>query len=262
MSSRPVALVTGASSGIGLALARVLALEGHDLVLVARREAELQRLASDLSGWQSTESVVVPADLSTPDGAAEVARRVADAGLDIDVLVNNAGFGLQGSFADQPVEELQRMLAVNVVTLTELTRLVLPGMVARRHGRVLNVASTAAFQPGPFMAVYYASKAYVLSFTEAIAEELSGTGVTATALCPGAVPSGFQERAQFGEHSPLMRTPGVKSAEVVARAAYDGMVRGRRIVIPGSANKLGAQSIRFAPRRVVTKVVRRLHPQT
>jgi hypothetical protein len=262
MSSRPVALVTGASSGIGLALARVLAVEGHDLVLVARREAELERLAKDLHGVHGTDSLVVAADLSDPAAPADVERAVSAAGKNVDVLVNNAGFGLNGSFARLPIEDQQRMLAVNVVALTELTRRFVPGMVERRHGRILNVASTAAFQPGPFMAVYYASKAYVLSFTEALAEELAGTGVTATALAPGVVPSGFQERAQLSESTPLLRSPGAKTPEVVARAAYDGMVRGRRIVIPGTLNKLGVQSVRMAPRRVVTKLVRRLHPQT
>jgi short-subunit dehydrogenase len=258
--ARPVALVTGASSGIGLELSRVLAREGHDVVLVARREPELRALADELSSRYGADATVIAADLSLPDGAHHVYDAVTAAGLQIDVLVNNAGFGGHGRFSDTDAAEEQRMLAVNVVALTELTKLFLPAMAKRGRGRVLNVASTAAFQPGPFMAVYYASKAYVLSFTEALAEELSGTGVTATALCPGVVPSGFQDAAGLGDHALLLKSPGSKSPEVVAQAAYDGMMRGRRIVIPGALNKIGVQSLRVSPRRAVVSLIRRLHP--
>ncbi|HEX3824434.1 MAG TPA: SDR family oxidoreductase [Mycobacteriales bacterium] len=257
---RPVALVTGASSGIGLALARVLAREGHDLVLVARREPELARLAAELKSRYGADATVITADLSVPSGPANVFDAVAAAGLDIDVLVNNAGFGGQGRFTDTDAGTEQRMLAVNVVALTEMTKLFLPAMTRRATGQVLNVASTAAFQPGPFMAVYYASKAYVLSFTEALAEELAGTGVTATALCPGVVPSGFQDAANLRDDAPMLKSPGAKSTEFVAEAAYDGMTRGRRIVIPGMLNKIGVQSLRVSPRRAVVGLVRRLHP--
>ncbi len=257
---RPVALVTGASSGIGQELARVLAREGHDLVLVARREPELRALGDELSKRYGATSTVITADLSDPEGPQHVYDEVSAAGLSVDVLVNNAGFGGHGRFSETSADEELRMLAVNVVALTALTKLFLPAMTTRGRGHVLNVASTAAFQPGPFMAVYYASKAYVLSFTEAIAEELAGTGVTATALCPGVVLSGFQQAAGLGADQPMLKSPGMKSASFVAEAAYDGMVRGKRIVIPGALNKVGAQSIRFAPRRAVTAVIRRLHP--
>lgn len=259
-TNRPTALVTGASSGIGLELSRILAREGHDLVLIARRETELRRLADELSGSHDVSCHVLPADLSETGAAATVQEAVASLGIDIDVLVNNAGFGDHAQFVNSDSAQLSRMLAVNVVALTELTRAFAPDMVARGHGRVLNVASTAAFQPGPFMAVYYASKAYVLSFTEALAEELAGTGVTATALCPGVVPSGFQAAAGLEAGTPMLRSPGAKPPDVVAKAAYDGMRRGRRIVIPGVLNKVGVQSLRVSPRRAVTKVVRRLHP--
>ncbi|HTW20548.1 MAG TPA: SDR family oxidoreductase [Mycobacteriales bacterium] len=259
-STRPVALVTGASSGIGRELARVLAREGHDLVLVARREPELRALADELSKRYGADSTVITADLSDPGGAQRVYDEVHKAGLAIDVLVNNAGFGGQGRFTETDAAEEQRMLAVNVVALTDLTKLFVPEMTKRGHGRLLNVASTAAFQPGPFMAIYYASKAYVLSFTEALAEELAGTGVTATALCPGVVPSGFQDTAHLSKDSPMLRSPGTKSADYVAEAAIDGMMRGKRIVIPGALNKIGVQALRVSPRRAVVATVRRLHP--
>jgi short-subunit dehydrogenase len=174
--------------------------------------------------------------------------------------VNNAGFGGQGRFAETDGATELRMLAVNVVALTDMTKLFLPAMAHRGSGRVLNVASTAAFQPGPFMAVYYASKAYVLSFTEALAEELKGSGVTATALCPGVVPTGFQDAAKLSDQLPLLHSPGVKPPEFVAEAGYAGMMSGRRIVIPGALNKIGVQSLRVSPRRAVVSLVRRLHP--
>jgi uncharacterized protein len=258
--ARPVALVTGASSGIGRELARVLAREGHDLVLVARREPELQALAAELTSRFGADSTVVAADLSVADGALQVYDAVTAAGLSVEVLVNNAGFGGHGRFAETSAADEQRMLAVNVVALTELTKLFLPEMAERHRGRILNVASTAAFQPGPFMAVYYASKAYVLSFTEALGEELAGTGVTATALCPGVVPSGFQDAAGLSADAPMSKSPGAKSPEFVAQAGYDAMMSGKRIVIPGALNKFGVQSLRIAPRRAVLGVVRRLHP--
>jgi short-subunit dehydrogenase len=260
MSQRIVALVTGASSGIGLALATILAREGHDLVLVARRRPELEALAAELGSRYGATATVVTADLATPDGAREIHDAVERAALDIDILVNNAGLGGTGRFAESDAAAEHRMLAVNVVALTDLTKLFLPAMIERGRGRILNVASTAAFQPGPFMAVYYASKAYVLSFTEALAEELVGTGVTATALCPGVVPSGFQETAGMGEDTPLLKSPGAKPPEYVAQAAYDGMMRGRRLVIPGTLNKIGVQSLRVSPRRLVVRLVGRLNP--
>ncbi|HTR68797.1 MAG TPA: SDR family oxidoreductase [Mycobacteriales bacterium] len=258
-NDRPTALVTGASSGIGAELARVLAREGHELVLVARREAELDALAEELKRRYGAQSTVVPADLSDGAGPALVADAVDGAGIELDVLVNNAGFGDTGRFWETDPAKTERMLAVNVVALTALTRRFLPGMCERRHGHVLNVASTAAFQPGPYMSVYYASKAYVLSFTEALAEELQGTGVSATALCPGVVPSGFQDASNVSHDAAILHTPAVKSAEFVAEAAYAAMIKGKAIVIPGALNMVGVQSLRLAPRRVVVKVAKRLH---
>jgi short-subunit dehydrogenase len=260
MPSRPTALVTGASSGIGRELALVLARHGYDLVLVARRKAELESLAAELQSAHRTTSLVVPVDLSAADAVAAVSDAVDDAGVEIDVLVNNAGLGGHGRFAETDVTSDEQQLAVNIVALTRLTKAFLPAMLSRRRGRILNVASTAAFQPGPYMAVYYASKAYVLSFTEALAEELRGTGVTATALCPGAVHTDFFEVAALGRNSRLERSAGTLTADVVAQAGYDAMVRGRPMVIPGVMNRIGMESLRIAPRRLVPRIVARLHP--
>lgn len=257
MADRPVALVTGASAGIGRELARILAREGHDLVLIARREAAMKELADELRQRYGADSRVVAADLAAADAADVVQQAIGD--LPVEVLVNNAGFGGLGAFAERSREDDMRMVAVNVAALTDLTKKFLPGMVARGHGRVLNVASTAAFQPGPFMAVYYASKAYVLSLSQALAEELSGSGVTVTCLCPGPVETEFHAVAGT-DGQPLTSGALSMSAEAVAEAGYRAMMRGRMIEIPGLHNKVGAQSIRLAPRRVVLKVVRRLHP--
>ncbi|MDQ1683505.1 MAG: uncharacterized protein QOC82_242 [Frankiaceae bacterium] len=260
MSSRPVALVTGASAGIGRELAKVLAREGHDLVLVARRQAELDALAAELKQQYGADSRVVPADLAEPSAASQVFEALGPESV-VDVLVNNAGFGGHGAFASRDRDADMRMVAVNVVALTDLTKLVLPGMVARGRGRVLNVASTAAFQPGPFMAVYYATKAYVLSLSEALAEEVSGTGVTVTCLCPGVTDTEFHAVAGT-DAQPLTQGPLSMSAAAVAESAYKAMMRGKRLVIPGLHNKFGAASIRLAPRGAVLKIVRRLHPSS
>ena len=257
-TTRPVALVTGASAGIGRELARILAREGHDLVLVARREPELTALAAELKERYAADSRVITSDLSKARAAQTLVKELGPS-AQIDVLVNNAGFGGHGAFYERNREEDLRQIAVNITALTDLTRLLLPGMVERRRGRILNVASTAAFQPGPFMAVYYATKAYVLSFSQALAEELSGTGVTVTTLCPGVTETEFQRVAGV-EDVPLTKGPLSMSAAAVAEAAYKGMAHGKLLVIPGVHNKVGAQATRLAPRRVILKVVRRLHP--
>jgi hypothetical protein len=261
MPTRPTALVTGASSGIGRELAIVLARNGHDLVLVARRRPELESLADELQAAYQATSHVVPADLSSGDGVAAVVAAVDAAGLEVDVLINNAGLGGHGRFTETETASDEMQLSVNVLALTRLTKAFLPGMVSRRRGRVLNLASTAAFQPGPFMAIYYATKAYVLSFSEALSEEVRGTGVTVTALAPGAVRTAFFDVAKVDSNSRLVRSPGTLDADVVAQAGYDAMMRGRSLVIPGFANRLGMESLRIAPRRLVTRVVARLHPQ-
>jgi short-subunit dehydrogenase len=254
------ALVTGASGGIGEELARLLAAGGANVVLLARSADRLATLAAQLSRDHGVKASVIAQDLSAPEAVDAIAGELAAQQLSIDILVNNAGFGVYGPFATTPAADEARMLQVNVVALTMLTKRLLPGMVARRHGRVLNVASTAAFQPGPLMAVYYASKAYVLSFSEALSNETSGTGVTVTCLCPGPTETGFQDRARLGE-SRLFSALSVASAADVARAGYDGMMAGRALVIPGLFNKVGVQALRVAPRAFVPRIIRAIQGQ-
>ena len=251
---RPLALVTGASSGIGSEFCRRLARGGFALALVARDEAAMRSLAEALDRDYGTPTLILPVDLARPGGAAEVMRHVEGKDLAVEILINNAGFGKGGLFHEQAQEEVSGMVMVNDLAATELAHAVLPGMVARGHGRIVNVASTAAFVPGPLMAVYYASKAYLLSLSEALSEELRGTGVTVTALCPGPVATDFQRRAGIT----IPRGLPVASAEEVVREGYDGMMRGDRLVIPGGVNRLGAFMTRFAPKSIVLRQVRRL----
>ncbi len=252
------ALVTGGTSGIGLELCRLLARDGYGLVIVARDKRELRRTAKSLSKEFGVRALAIPADLSDPGSPEQVFRQVERKGLKIDVLVNNAGFGTYGPFLDSdPATQLQ-MIQVNVAALTSLTRLFLPQMVRRGSGRVLNVASTAAFQPGPLMAVYYASKAYVLSFSQAIGNEVAGTGVTVTALCPGPTATGFQQRAGLAGQSKLFSVLSMMSAEQVALAGYRAMLQGRAVVIPGARNRALNIIERFLPRSTVVEYVRRM----
>jgi short-subunit dehydrogenase len=240
------AVVTGASSGLGLELARLLAQRGERVVAVARNSHALNDLVAT-----SPRIEPVVADLSTREGREHLYAAIDD----VDILVNSAGFGSGGLFSETPGDVSDRMVEVNVVALTDLTAHWLPGMVQRRSGRVLNVASTAAFQPGPTMAVYYATKAYVLSFTEGIAEELRGTGVTATAFCPGAFASGFQATAGI-EESRLLKGRILPTSSDMARAALDAMDRGKVVAVPGLLNKVGAVGPRFAPRPLIRRAVR------
>ena len=250
------ALVTGASSGIGLELARLFAHDGYDLILVARSVEKLDRLGAELSARHGIRARTVGADLGSPDAPGAIAETLKQAAVGIDVLVNNAGYGVHGPFAKTELQTELDLLRVNVVALTHLTKLLLPTMLARRAGRILNVASTAGFQPGPLMAVYSASKAYVLSFSEALAEELAGTGVTVTTLCPGPVLTGFQARAGMNGVRLAAGNPLLVDAATAARAGYEGLMRGKRLVVPGLGNKLLMQSERLAPRRLVTKIAR------
>ncbi len=239
------AVVTGASSGLGKELALLLAARGERVVAVARRAASLSALAAS-----SPRVEAVVADLSTQAGRDELADRIDL----VDILVNNAGFASSGRFADTSRAVTDQMVEVNVTALTDLTARWLPGMVERGAGRVVNVASTAAFQPGPKMAVYYATKAFVLSFTEAIAEELRGTGVTATAFCPGPFESEFQSVAGMAS-SRLVRGRRLPSSADMASAALSAMDRGVVVAVPGTLNKVGAAAVRFAPRPVIRRVV-------
>lgn len=250
------ALITGASSGIGRELAGLLARDGHDVVLVARSELRLQALAEELRAAHGVQATVLPADLAAPSAADEIAAELERRGLEIEVLVNCAGFNVYGAFATTDAERELQMLQVNVVSLTRLTKLLLPAMLRRGSGRILNIGSTGSFAPGPFDAVYCASKAFVLSFTEALAEELEGTGVTATALCPGPTATEFAERAGM-TGTPLFRGRVARAAEVAA-IGYRAMMRGRRVVVPGLGNMLLTFSVRLSPRTMVASIGRKM----
>jgi hypothetical protein len=258
---KQTALVTGASGGIGADLARVLAAKGCDVVLLARSADALRSLADELSRAHGIAAFVVSADLSEPGGIDRIARTLAEHKLAIDILINNAAFGALGEFARQIPEEQLRMLHLNVTALTMLTRYLLPPMLERRRGRILNVASTAAFQAGPLMAVYYASKAYVLSLSMALSEETAGTGVTVTCLCPGPTRTGFQRRAQI-EKTRLLETLGMMESSDVARFGYEAMMAGRPLAVPGLMNRVGVQALRLAPRRLAARVVKALHAES
>lgn len=255
-SEPQTALITGASSGIGEALARLLAADKTNLILVARRQEKLRTLAEDLSAAHGVRVDVLPADLSQPDEPLRVVAEVERMGLQVDLLVNNAGFGLVGPLADRPEVDLAEMVQVNVSAVVRLTRLLLPGMLARKRGGILNLASTAAYQPGPTMAVYFASKAFVLSFSEGLYAELAGTGVTVTCLCPGPTDTGFSDRSGIGET--LLFRLGMLRADYVARAGLRALRRGQAICTPGIFNWLTATAVRFTPRPVVRFLAQRL----
>jgi uncharacterized protein len=250
-------LVTGASSGIGLELARCFAAEGCRLVLVARKGIALESLAAELRKTHKIQAQVFTADLAQPATPDRLLGHLQAAGIKVDVLVNNAGFGAQGKFAELPLDRQLDMLQVNVTAVTHLTRLLLPGMIERRRGGLLNVASTAAFQPGPGMAVYYATKAFVLSFTEALAEELAGTGLTVTACCPGPTATNFGAAA--GGRFKLIAGKVAMSAESVARLGHRAFRRGRVVAITGLRNQLPAFAVRLTPRSWVRKITKRLN---
>lgn len=255
MPGRKTALITGASFGIGAELARIFAREGHNLVLVARTADKLRQIASELEKAHSTRSLILAADLTDPGAPAYVIDQTTRADIQVDVLVNNAGFGQYGFFAQNNLEECLRQIQLNVTTLTHLTRLYLPAMIERKSGRILNVASTAAFQPGPLMAVYFATKAYVLYLSEALSNELSGTGVTVTCLCPGATATEFHKRAN-ATGMRLLKF-GSMDAATVAEDGYRALMAGKPVVISGFRNWLLAQSVRISPRRLVTAIARK-----
>ncbi len=254
-ATRPTALITGASGGIGLELARLCAKGGHDLILVARNGPKLEELGKYLAGMYGVRTEIIVADLTDPAAPRTIMDEVAARGMGVDVLVNNAGFGDWGLFGRASLERQLAMIQLNVTALTELTRLVLPRMVTQRKGRILNVGSTAGFAPGPLMAVYYATKAFVISFSQAIGEEFRGTGITVTVLCPGPTRTGFAVEAGVGD-SNLFNGPNVMAVEPVAVAGYRGMMRGASVVIPGFANKLLIFSIRTTPRWLLVRITR------
>jgi short-subunit dehydrogenase len=258
--SRPVCLVTGASAGIGRELARQAAADGHDLVLVARRRERLEELGAELTGAHGGTAHVVPADLADPAAPAAIAAELADKGVEVDVLVNNAGFGSNGRFHELDLSWELKMVQVNIAAQVALTGHFLPGMVQRGRGRVLNIASTAAFQPGPKMATYYATKAFVLSWSQAVAVELQGTGVTLTVHCPGATLSEFTDVAGTGK-TRLFTTQQAPSAAEVARHAWAATKRGERVAIHGFANKVGALGARMSPAGIAMSVAQRLNEE-
>lgn len=255
-SSGLTALITGGSGGIGLELARQFAAHGHDLVLTARNRDTLEAVAGTIEGKFGVKVTVIADDLTDPDAPQRLFDAIAAENLDIHFLVNNAGFGLGGEFVDTDIRREIEMVQVNIVALMQLTKMYLPAMVKRKSGHILNLASTAAFQPGPLMSVYYASKAFVLSFSEALDEELRNSGVSVTCLCPGATATSFAETAGV-KNSKLFTTIGGTTAEEVARYGYDAMMRGERVGVVGTRNKIMVQAERFAPRKLVTTLSRK-----
>jgi hypothetical protein len=249
------ALITGGSMGIGHELAKVFAANKFNLVLVARSEPRLKQVADELHAQHGIETKILVKDLSLPNAPQEIFDALRD--TPISVLVNNAGFGWRGTFAECDLQhEALDMMHVNMDSLVALTRLFAPPMLARKNGRIMNVASTAAFQPGPFANIYFATKAFVLSFSHALAEELEGTGVTVTALCPGTTRTEFFERAKMQD---FRRNSIMMDAGVVAQSGYRGLMRGKRVVIPGVMNKLMATLAGFVPTRMTTRIVRKLN---
>lgn len=249
------ALITGASSGIGLALARVVAADGIDVILSARSEDKLHALAKEIREKYRVKAEVIATDLALPGEAEKIYDRVVKIGWQVDYLVNNAGFGVYGGFVETDWMAEAAMLQVNIVALTELTKLFLPDMIARGRGKILNVASTAAFQPGPMMAAYFATKAYVLSFSEAIARELMGTGVSVTALCPGATKTGFQ-CAAGATGSRIFDSRKLPTGADVATYGYKALQRQKRVAVHGTINKMLVYGVRFLPRRAVVAITK------
>jgi short-subunit dehydrogenase len=245
--TKKVALITGASAGLGVEFARQLSKRGHRLVLAARRKERLEGLAKELGNARA-----VAIDLSKKDSAAKLMADVAANGEEVELLINNAGFGLIGRFAELDAKRERQMIDLNVATLTDLCRAVAPQMIARKSGAILNVASTAAFQPGPKMAVYFATKAFVLSLSEALHEELKPHGVRVTCLCPGPTRTEFGDVAGFGGNGMFDRV--AMESPAVVKAGLDGLDKNRAVVVPGVVNKIGAASTRFAPRSVVRKI--------
>ena len=248
------ALITGASSGIGKALAHHFAQDGYQLVLAARGVTQMQTLADELQRQFKIAVTVIGADLETNDGAVRLHADMKARGIVLNALVNNAGYGAFGEFKDSALTTELAMMQLNMNTVVVLTKLFLPDLLAT-HGKILNTASTAAFQPGPYMAVYYATKSFVLSFSEALASELEDTGVTVTAVCPGPTASGFQDKANLG-NSALIKGKKLPTSEEVAALGYRAMQRGQRVYIPGFVNWAMAQSMRLTPRNLATKVVK------
>ncbi len=250
------ALVTGASAGIGVDIAECFAKDGYDLILAARTEPALQAVAERLAAKHGVKATAIAADLGAHGGGAKLAAAIAQRGLTVDVLVNNAGFGHAGGFDVEPIEPQLGQVDLNVRALVELTHIYWKGMLAANRGGVLNVASVAAFQPGPLMAVYYASKAFVLSFSEALWEEANGTKVNVSCLCPGATESKFRERAGTGKTR--LSQAKVMGSAPVAQMGYDAWRRNQRVKVTGGNNAMLAGLVKFLPRTTVLRLVRNI----
>jgi uncharacterized protein len=243
-------LITGASTGIGLEFAEIFASKNYNLVLVARSADKLNVFAN-----KHQNVVTIVQDLSKPNAAQILFDELKNQKITIDILINNAGFGDFALFAESDWSRQEQMINLNIMCLTQLTHLCLPNMIANKKGKIMNVASTAAFQPGPLMSVYFATKAYVLHFSEAIANELEGTGITVTALCPGATTSGFQELANLHE-SKMVKGKKLPTSKEVAEYGYKALMKNKRVAIHGLFNYIQANAIRLVPRNFVTKIVR------
>jgi hypothetical protein len=252
-----IALITGASSGIGYELAHLHAQKKGDLVLVARSTTKLQSMKEELEKTHQIEVMVIPKDLSIPDSAREVYDQVKAAGIEVDYLINNAGFGDFGFFHETDWEKEEMMINLNIMSLTHLTKLFGTDMVTRKSGKIMNLSSTAAFQPGPLMSIYYATKHYVQAFSEGIANEWKDHGVTVTALCPGPTASGFQATADI-EESKLVKGRKLPTSKEVAIYGYDAMMKGKMVAIHGTLNKILAGSTKFMPRKMVLNTVRKM----
>ncbi|MGD0515078.1 MAG: SDR family oxidoreductase [Terriglobales bacterium] len=251
------ALITGASGGIGYELAKLFAKDHYNLVLVARSAPKLTQFVDELRRQFGVSAKAIPLDLTAASAPQFLFDQLKREGIAVDILVNNAGYGVLGEFAKVPLEESLGQIQLNLTALTHLTKLFIGTMIERRSGKILNVASTAGFQPGPLMAIYYATKAYVISFSEALANELSGSGVTVTCLCPGATDTGFQGRAGVAD-TKLFKTIRPMDAKTVARDGYRGLMAGKTLVISGFRNWLLAESVRFSPRKLVTAISRKV----
>lgn len=258
MNMNNYTLITGASSGIGKELAHFFARDKNNLVLTARNECALEDLASSLREKYSIEVIVIITDLSKPGAAQDLYSKIQKLNINITNLVNNAGFGVYGKFIDTPLEVESDMITVNILVLTQLTKLFSQDMKKHNRGRIMNVASTAAFQPGPLMSVYYSTKAFVLSFSESLANELSDTNITVTALCPGPTDTGFMDRANLHDSKLFSGKLKTTSVQLVAEKGYKGMMSGKTVVVPGLSNRILVTISQLAPRKLVTKIVRNI----
>ncbi|HJV46766.1 MAG TPA: SDR family oxidoreductase [Bacillota bacterium] len=248
------ALITGATSGFGYEFVRLFVQDGYELVLVARNEQRLKQIQAQ---FPQTSITIIPKDLTQSNAVEEVYEELKARNIHIDILINNAGFGLLGYFNQLDLKRQTDMIQLNVTVLIELTHRLLPAMKEKKYGKILNVASTAAFQPGPKMTVYFATKAFVLSFSEALAEELQGTGISITTLCPGPSKTNFAKAANVEGTKMFSK---VMDARIVTVEGYRGMMQGKRVIIPGGVNKLGAYAAKFLPRSLVAKVAKWLTP--